>query len=97
MPAGLQVMASNGSMILDITNRITRTTGPEKYTTTPYQAGSVTIPDVGTGTPFFALLTTYYYPYNSFVAVPLPQFTLTGNTLYWTAAQGAVDFIVGAY
>lgn len=90
-------MGTRGELILDVTSRITRTTGPDRYTTTAYTAGAITIPDVGTGTPFFALLTTFYYPYNSFVAVPLPKFTLTGNTLSWTAAQGVVEFIVGAY
>lgn len=97
MPAGLQVFDEEGRLVLDVTNRITRTTGPDRYKTVANTAGSVIIPDVGTGTPFFTQLTTYYYPYNSFVSVRLPEFTLTNNVLTWTAAPGVVEFIVGAY
>ena len=99
MVAGVQIRGPQGDITLDVTTRITRTTGPANYTTVANRSGSVLIPDVGDGTPFFALLTTFYYPFNSFVAKRLPQFTLNyqTNVLSWTAAEGAVDFIVGAY
>lgn len=97
MPAGLQIMGTRGELILDITNRITRTTGPLNYTTVANQAGSVTIPDVGSGSPFFIVLTTPRFPYNTTSTILLPTFTRVGNDVYWTAAPGVVDFIVGAY
>lgn len=99
MPAGIHIRSAQGRTTLEVTTRITRTTGPANYTTVANRAGSVLIPDVGAGIPFFALLTTFYYPFNSFVAKRLPVFTLnyTNNVLSWTAAEGVVDFIVGAY
>lgn len=90
-------MGPHGEITLDITNRITRTTGPINYTTTPNVAGSVTIPDVGTGSPFFTLLTTPKFPYNSTLTILMPTFTMVGNVVSWTAAPAPVDFIVGAY
>lgn len=95
MPAGLQVFGPRTNLILDVTDRLTRVTA--FGSTQPNVAGGVLIPGVGTGTPWFVVLTTPHYPYNSVYTTSIPTFTLNGNVLSWNAAPGAAEYMVGAY
>lgn len=95
MAQGLQVFNSSGVLTVDITTRLTRITG--SGTTVSNTAGSMVIQGVEYATPFFVVLTTPHYPYNSVNTTSIPTFTLSGTTLSWTAAQGTASFMVGGY
>ena len=95
MPQGLQVFNASGVLTVDVTTRLTRITGGGN--TTSNVAGSMNIPGVESATAFFVCLTTPHYPYNSVSTTSIPTFTLSGNTLNWTAAPGVASFMVGGY
>lgn len=95
MPAGFQTFDEAGNVLVDLSTRLTRITG--EGTTTPNVAGAVMIPGVISSTPFFIVLTTPHYPFNSVNTVQLPTFTLNDNILSWTAEPGSASFMYGAY
>lgn len=99
MPQGLQVFDANGRLILNVTDRIGRVITTVR--TTPNVAGSYSFP-VSTGVnerPFFCLLTTPAYPYQSPQVSRIPSFSISadGKVLSWTAQPMAASAIVGFY
>jgi hypothetical protein len=97
MPQGLQVFNSSGVLIVDMTDRLTRTIGEID---TGVSNGSFIDPYLSTGTPWFFTLPSF----DGFSVVDAPcSITISGNTISWIfdLSDGAVassrKIIYGVY
>lgn len=82
MPAGLQVWDAAGNLVVDITTRLSRFLGSVNSGTS---AGSISVPDLVQGTPFyFVIISGGAVPVGSFG----PEVTFSGTTMSWTFAPG---------
>jgi hypothetical protein len=91
MPQGLQVWAEDGSLKLDVTERLSRLIDQRTIS----GQGSVQIPALTGGTPFaFAVLDgSSAAPQGGFIIV-----TVTGNVLSWNVPAGlTATMISGLY
>jgi len=94
MTQGLQTFGTEGELILDVTNRLTKQT--VQMTTASGVSGSITIPGVTSGSkPFYMAL---YSPQPPYTSIP-PAFSLNMTTglLSWSGGNMALDFVAGIY
>ena len=87
MAAGFQAWDADGNLIIDTGVRTVRIHGSRSTGTS---AGSITI-DTSQGTPFYQVFSLTQDNYAR------PVFTLSGNTLSWTAAQVSAFFTWGTF
>jgi hypothetical protein len=76
MPAGLEVFDPQGRPWLSITDRITRYLG--QHTTQTVDDGSIYVPELALGAPWFCVL-----PTNGNPGLSMPDITISGQTLSW--------------
>lgn len=77
MPQGLQVFGENGKLLLDVTDRLTRVLGEFETGTTD---GSITDPDLLSGTPWYV---TYFIDSMDLAYKRPLHVKFTGNVLNW--------------
>lgn len=80
MPQGLQIFNADGSLQIDTNDSITRFL---TRITVPVSDGSVTIPGLNTGRPFYILMATNHLAENPRQLYP-PVISISGTTLSWT-------------
>lgn len=86
MPQGLQVFDSNGVIVFDVTDRLSRVLG---IITTTASNGSISDPGLLTGTPWWMIIDDWGGASDTYsLTTSVPLITASGSTLSWAPQPG---------
>ena len=95
MPAGLEVFDAAGRPVVRLTDRLGAIVG---VFNTGTSAGSVSLPGLARGTPFYVMQTGWH---TAGGAVTLPKISISGTTVSWSipdpGSAQSVTVYVGVY